>query len=113
VDWKGQRNNEAASGQLKITFTKVNEQQDISAPSDTPPITDLLTQLGPLLQQLQGGGLSSLGGASTTTSSNNITSGGSSSATASATQAYAQCMSVAAAGSSAAQQKCNALLSQQ
>jgi hypothetical protein len=107
LDWKGEKG-QAASGQLKITFNKVNQQQDISAPSDTQPITDLLTQLGPLLQQLQGGGLSALSGGSGAGSSSGSTSSATSPSSA-ATQAYAKCLS-AAGSSTSAQNQCNALI---
>jgi hypothetical protein len=54
----------AVSAEFSITFSDVNESQDVSAPSDARPLTELLQQFGidqgQLGQGLQGG----LGGAS-------------------------------------------------
>jgi hypothetical protein len=48
-------------GTVSLTLTDVNEQQDIKAPSDTKPITDLMPKLGGLFQAAAGVGSSGAG----------------------------------------------------
>ena len=85
---------DSLDGTLQLTLTGVNEKQDISAPSDTKPITDLMPKLGGLFNAasgLTGGTGAASSGASSTVS-----------------DAYVQCVN--AAGGDAA--KLNACQSQ-
>jgi hypothetical protein len=66
-------------GEVRLTLTDVNEEQDIDAPSDTKPITDLMPKLGGLFGAVSGAGL---GG-------NPAAAGGASSAV---SEAYVQCV---------------------
>lgn len=60
----GLKEGEKVEGTFSLTLTNVNEEQDISAPSDTKPITDLLPKLGGLFGAVSGAGAGALGGAS-------------------------------------------------
>ncbi len=64
VDMKLKSGKDSLDGSIQLTLTGVNEPQDISAPSDTKPITDLMPKLGGLFNAASG--LSSATGASST-----------------------------------------------
>lgn len=83
-------------GAIQLTLTGVNEPQDISAPSDTKPITDLMPKLGGLFNAASG--LSGSSGAASTGT------------TPAVSDEYVQCVN--AAGSDAAKlNACQAALS--
>ena len=44
----GDKEGQKIEGKIQLTLTDVNEEQDIDAPSDTKPITDLMPKLGGL-----------------------------------------------------------------
>lgn len=85
----GNKADQKIEGQLKLTLTDVNEEQDIEAPSDTKPITDLMPKLGGLFGAVSGagalGGLSG-GGAATAPGA----------ATSAVSEAYVKCVNDAA-----------------
>ncbi|MBO9531695.1 MAG: hypothetical protein J7513_01850 [Solirubrobacteraceae bacterium] len=85
-------------GTLQLTLTGVNEEQKISAPSDTKPITELMPKLGGLFGAASGLGASGAGGGAA-----------SSGAGASVPDAYVQCVS-AAGGDAAKLNDCQAEL---
>ncbi|MEH3054176.1 MAG: hypothetical protein PGN13_09255 [Patulibacter minatonensis] len=55
--------NDSLEGSLQLTLTDVNEKQEITAPSDTKPITDLMPKLGGLFGAASGLGNGGASGA--------------------------------------------------
>jgi hypothetical protein len=99
----GKDNKDTLDGSIQLTLTGVNEAQDISAPSDTKPITDLMPKLGGLFNAASG--LSGAAGASAVPGA-----GASAGAGAAVSDAYVQCVNEA--GSDAAKlNACQATLS--
>ena len=76
---------------LDFTLTGVNEEQSISAPAKTKPLSDLFLKLGinpiELLEAFQGGGTPDIGGLL-----EKLGGGGSSSGGGSSGQSYSQCL---------------------
>lgn len=54
VDMTLKDGKDSLDGAIQLTLTGVNEPQDISAPSDTKPITDLMPKLGGLFNAASG-----------------------------------------------------------
>lgn len=80
----GSKPGQKIEGQFKLTLTDVNEEQDIEAPSDTKPITDLLPKLGGLFGAASGVGALSGAGAAKSTAPNSAVS-----------EAYVNCVNAA------------------
>lgn len=80
---------------FEISLTELGEDQSVEAPSDTKPITELVSQLGGL------GGLGGIGGGAS--------SGGASGVDQEAVQKYSQCLQKAG-GDKDKQQKCSELI---
>ncbi len=78
----GEKATDKIEGKVQLTLTDVNEDQDIEAPSDTKPITDLMPKLGGLFGAVSGAGLA-----------NPAAAGGASSAV---SEAYVKCVNDAA-----------------
>ena len=83
-------------GKVQLTLTDVNEEQDIKAPSDTKPITDLMPKLGGLFGAVSGAGLGNPAAATGTASS-------------AVSEAYVKCVNDAA-GDAAKLNACQAQL---
>lgn len=82
----GKKEGQKVEGQLKLTLTDVNEEQDIEAPSDTKPITDLMPKLGGLFGVASGAGaLRGFGGGS----------GSGEAASSAVSEAYVKCVNEA------------------
>ncbi len=68
----GNKEGQKLEGKLQLTLTDVNEEQDIEAPSDTKPITDLMPKLGGLFGAVSGASMganpAAIGGASSAVS---------------------------------------------
>lgn len=76
------------AGTIQLTLTNVNKDQDISAPSDTKPITDLMPKLGGLFNAASG-----LGGGAGAAAVPGGTAGGATGGTIS--DEYVQCVNAA------------------
>jgi hypothetical protein len=87
----GGKNDSSLKGSLTLTLTNVNEEQDISAPSDTNPITDLMPKLGGLFGAV--GGLTAGAGVAGTTP----LPGAVATPSSAASEAYVKCVNAAGA----------------
>ncbi len=90
VDMKLGDDKSSLDGSIQLTLTGVNEPQEISAPSDTKPITDLMPKLGGLFNAASG--LSGAAGGAGALSGSGASSGGVSPAV---SDAYVQCVNEA------------------
>jgi hypothetical protein len=97
VDIEG-KNKSALEGALTLTLTNVNEEQDIKAPSDTNPITDLMPKLGGLFGAAAG--LAGSAGVSGAGATSTPVPGAAATPSSAASQAYVKCVNDA--GSDAA-----------
>ncbi|MBJ7470408.1 MAG: hypothetical protein JHD16_03870 [Solirubrobacteraceae bacterium] len=94
----GTKESDKIEGKVQLTLTDVNEEQDIKAPSDTKPITDLMPKLGGLFGAVSGAG--GLGGASSVAPPG---------ATSAVSEAYVRCVNEAG-GDAAKLNACQAQL---
>lgn len=81
----GDKDGDKLDGSLSLTLSGVNEQQEIDAPSDTKPITDLMPKLGGLFGAATGAG-----------SAPSPSSGGAATPEAQVSQEYLECVNAAA-----------------
>jgi hypothetical protein len=95
---KGNKKDDKVDGTLSFTITKVNEQQDIKAPSETKPITDLMPKLSGLFGAASGLGAGATG-----------STGSSSAANGAVSDAYIECVQ-SASGDAAKLNACQAKL---
>ncbi|MDQ8045082.1 MAG: hypothetical protein AAGC46_09650 [Solirubrobacteraceae bacterium] len=63
LDASGAKASDELSGSIQLTLTDVNEQQDIKAPSNTKPVTDLIPKLNGLFGAAAGAAASGSSGA--------------------------------------------------